>query len=157
MKFSSPFTACALAAACLLSSTNAHGLTKTQMAVLGGFLANGYILFQRKVEKGFTPRYSIAKVADVKKIFSREYLNNLWYLYYDGFIGQPGKTSDTAYGVLGATNYYLYPLKKASGAFAFAYMFYQVGLNHEELIAKLAKHKEEKPKEAKEEPAVAAE
>jgi len=146
MKFSSPITACALAAACLLSTTNAHALTKTQMAVLGGFLANGYVLFQRKVEKGFTPRYSVKKVADVKNFFSKEYFNNLWYIYYDGFIGQPGKTSETAYGVLGATNYYLYPLKKASGAFAFAYSLYLVGPNFGKHIAKLCKHKDDEPK-----------
>jgi hypothetical protein len=148
MKYSSPIIACALAAACLLSSTNAHALTKTQMIVLGGFLANGYMLFQRKVEKDFKPRYSAAKVADVKNIFTKEYFNNLWYIYYDGFIGQAGKTNETARGVLGATNYYLYPLKKASGALAFGYMAWRMVLdyeNYEKHIAELAKHK--KPQE----------
>lgn len=121
------------------------------MVVLGGLLANGYLLFQRKVEKNFTPRYSAAKVTDVKNIFTKEYFNNLWYIYYDGFIGQAGKTSETAYGVLGATNYYLHPLKKASGALAFGYMVWRMGLDYENLekhIAELAKHKEDKPKAA---------
>lgn len=158
MKFSSTITACALAAACLLSSTNAHAiklqlktLSTPKMIVLTGLLANGYLLFQRKVEKDFQPRYSAQKLINIKKIFTKEYFENLWYLYYDGFIGQAGKTNETAYGVLGRTAYYLYPLKKAGGTLAFGYGLWCVGTDIEKHIVKLSRHKEDRPRTTEDE------
>ncbi len=148
MNYTSTFSAFALAAACLLSSSNTHALTKPQIAILGGMIGSSYLLFHRKSVKGATPRYSIAKIKDVKNILTKEYCDNLWYFFYDGFVGQVGKGSTEPFGVLGTTAYYLQPLKKGSGAFAFAYGLYRVGLDFEEHIAGLAKHKEPKERPA---------
>lgn len=142
MKQTSTIATVVLAAACLFSSSSAHALTKKQMVVLGTVLGCGYLLFQREPVKNFTPRYSLETVKDVEHILTREYLDNLWYLFYDGFIGQTSKKKDLAHGVLGTTAYYLNPLKKASGFVAFAYMFYRIGTDIEKHIEKLTKHKD---------------
>lgn len=146
MNYTSTISTLLLAAACLLSSSNTHALTKPQMAILGGMIGSSYLLFHRKSVKGATPRYSVAKVKDVRNIFTKEYRDNLWYFFYDGFVGQVGKGSTEPFGVLGTTAYYLQPLKKGSGAFAFAYGLYRVGLDLEEHIVGLSKHKEPKVK-----------
>jgi len=159
MNYRSTIATFALAAACLLSTTRIHSsnnkplLTPPQMVVLGGLISCGYLLFHREPVKGFVPRYSFKKVTEIKSIVSKEYFNNLWYIFYDGFIGQKGKARKDAHGVLGITAYYLAPLKKAGGTVAFAYGLYCIGLKLDKQIANLAKHKN-KNEEPKVKPAV---
>lgn len=144
----SKFNTLALAAACLLATSSVHPAKEEalplpigKIAVLGGLIGCTYLLLMREKDKNFTPRYSAAKLKDVKNICTKEYANNLWYFFYDGFIGQSGKSRKEAHGILGTTAYYLMPIKKAGSTVAFAYTLWRTKLDYEKHIKNLAKHK----------------
>lgn len=141
MKHASFFFSFIIAASCLITPTDSKSITTTQAVVLGSLIGSSYLLITREATKGFTPRYSVKKIAEVRSLLSKDYALNLWYLFYDGLIGQQGKTSKDTFGVLGTTYYHLMPLKKAASNVAFGYMFYQMGLKIDKDIEKLAKHR----------------
>ncbi len=156
MKNSSTLSTFALASACLLASCTLQAgkgksieITPTRLTILGGLIGCSYLLASREYDKKMKPRYSVKKLTDVQHMISKEYAQNLWYLFYDGFIGQHGKTREGSFGILGTTAYHLMPLKKAAGNVAFAYGLWQLGHKIDKQIMKLAKHKdveENKPK-----------
>lgn len=149
MKNSSTLLTFSLVLGCLFASTDVQALTKAQIAVFGSLVGAGYLLYARDIDKSATPRYSAAELKDVKNVFSQKYLKNIWYLFYDGLIGQRGKGSTKPFGLLGTVDYYLAPLKKASGFIAFGYLLYNNGRDLEKHLAELIKIKEERPGQAK--------
>lgn len=104
-------------------------------------------LYMRKPEKNFTPRYSIQKTRNVTRAFSKDYVQNLWYLFVDGFIGQRKQSSAVkankddgklyiaeeapAYGVLGTLDSYVTPTVDAAKTYLFGFAMYRFATSND--------------------------
>lgn len=101
-------------------------------------------VYKRKPTNDFKPRYDIQQVTQFNKILTKEYWENIWYIYYDGFIGQKGsekylKSEDDrivvdeeieAQGLLGNATEFVKPIKDAAGSLGLAYLVYKVATAH---------------------------
>ncbi len=107
--------------------------------ILGAIIpvvAGWALLYTRKSEKDFQSRYSAEKAKQVSKIFTKDYMKNLWYGIYDEIIGQRKQSStlkckdgkifpseDTpAYGALGTIDSYAAPLAESAKKFTEPFM-----------------------------------
>ncbi len=137
----------------LLSVTNS---TRTELKCvphLGKWSAMAFLvasvvaLYHRSPEKDFTPRYNLKAITEVNKALSKKYFKNLWYLYYDGFVGQKAgdrylvMTSEEklaveshpeipASGVLGTLNEFIKPIKDAAHGLGLGYLVYKTATAH---------------------------
>jgi len=102
------------------------------LAAMIPVVASWIMLYGRKSEKEFTSRFNSKKVSQVSKFYTKDYLANLWYGFYDEIIGQRKQSSalkmkedkkiypseeTPAYGVLGNVDAYLAPFGEAASKF----------------------------------------
>jgi len=107
-------------------------------------VASAVTLYKRKAVADFKPRYDVNQLPKLNNVLTKAYWQNLYYLWYDGFVGQKSSESylqaedgkivfseefDAA-GFLGNANDFVKPIKDTAGLLGLGYLVYKKSTTH---------------------------